>query len=214
MPTAPTRAMNRMITRFFDQAATAYDQRTLQHVMYRPPQDEVLAQLRRARSQQIADIGCGTGIFATRMQRELGPATVFGVDLSEGMLDQARARSTEVTWLHGPAEKLPFEDGQLDAVVSTTAFHFFDGPAAVAEFHRVLAPGGLLAIATMRPTLPLSQPIQRLTRNRLSPAHAPAPREMRKLFETGGFEVIDQHPIHRPVITRLALDVITVGRKP
>ena len=57
------------------------------------------------------------------------------------MLNQARARSDRVRWLKGPAEQLPFDDAALDAVVTTSAFHFFDQPAALAEFHRVLHPG-------------------------------------------------------------------------
>jgi methionine sulfoxide reductase catalytic subunit len=45
------------------------------------------------------------------------------------------------------AEQLPFDDGALDAVVTTSAFHFFNQPAALREFHRVLASGGLVAVA-------------------------------------------------------------------
>ena len=84
-----------------------------------------------------------TGSSATCTRR------VYGVDMSEGMLSQARSRSSAVQWRRGPAEQLPFDDGPLDAVVTTSAFHFFDQPAALREFHRVLAPGGLVAVATM-----------------------------------------------------------------
>jgi ubiquinone/menaquinone biosynthesis C-methylase UbiE len=56
------------------------------------------------------------------------------------MLEQARVRSDRVKWMRGPAEQLPFDDGTLDAVVTTSAFHFFDQPAALREFHCVLAP--------------------------------------------------------------------------
>ena len=73
------------------------------------------------------------------------------------MLNQARARSTQVQWLRGPAEQLPFDDGALDAVVTTSAFHFFDQPAALREFHRVLSPGGLVAVSTLSARQPLLQ---------------------------------------------------------
>jgi len=86
--------------------------------------------------------------------------------MSDGMLARARARSSEVQWRKAPAEHLPFEDGVLDAVVTTSAFHFFDQPAALREFHRVLAPGGLAAVATLSPRQPL--PLHRLSANRLS----------------------------------------------
>jgi len=111
--------------------------------------------------------------------------------MSDGMLAQARARSSEVVWRRGPAENLPFEDGALDAVVSTSAFHFFDQPGALREFHRVLAPGGLAAVATLSPRQPL--PLHRLSASRLNPAHNPSPTEMRALFEGAGFGVSDQH---------------------
>jgi hypothetical protein len=39
--------------------------------------------------------------------------------MSDGMFNQARARSNRAQWLHGPAEQLPFDDGALDAVVTT-----------------------------------------------------------------------------------------------
>ena len=88
----------------------------------------MLALLAAAGSRRIADIACGTGILADRIERELHPDEVYGVDMSEGMLAQAEQRSPEVTWLRGPAERLPFDDGALDAVVTTSAFHFFDQP--------------------------------------------------------------------------------------
>jgi SAM-dependent methyltransferase len=44
------------------------------------------------------------------------------------------------------AESLPFRDGSLDAVVAASAFHWFDGPRALSEIHRVLGPGGRLAL--------------------------------------------------------------------
>ncbi|MGW4245158.1 class I SAM-dependent methyltransferase [Nocardia sp. NPDC004722] len=211
--TTGNRAFNHVVTQFFGNVARAYDTAALQQVVYRPPQDQVLAELRRAKSRRIADIGCGTGILTSRIQRELRPDAVFGVDASPGMLAQARNRSTEVKWRQAAAEHLPFAPGDLDAVVSTSAFHFFDHPVALREFHRVLAPGGLVAIATMHPDGPTSRPIQRLTRSPLFPAHAPSPRETRKLLEDAGFEVVDQRKIARPLPSWLIPDVITVGHR-
>ena len=63
---------------------------------------------------------------------------------------QAKARSGAVTWLKGPAEQLPFEDGSLDAVV-TIGLPLLRPARGHAEFHRVLAPGGLVAVATISP---------------------------------------------------------------
>ena len=50
---------------------------------------------------------------------------------------RARTARAEATALAGTAEALPIADGGADAIVVAQAFHWFDGPAAVAEFHRV-----------------------------------------------------------------------------
>ena len=128
----PGRQFNAAVTRFWSVAAPLYDLPFLQRWVYRPAQDEVLSELRAHGAQRIADIACGTGILASRIAAELHPDQVFGVDMSDGMLEQAKARSARVSWLKGPAEWLPFDDESLDAVVTTSAFHFFDQPAAMA----------------------------------------------------------------------------------
>lgn len=209
---AGNRGLNSVVTRFFGNVARAYDTAALQRAVYLPPQDQVITELRAAGSRRIADIGCGTGILTARIARELHPEVVYGVDASTGMLDQARARSAAVHWRTAAAEKLPLGAGELDAIVSTSAFHFFDHPVALREFARVLVPDGLIAIATMHPAAPAARPIQRLTRSPLFPAHAPSPRETRKLLGDAGFEVVDQRKVSRPVPEWLIPDVITVGR--
>jgi ubiquinone/menaquinone biosynthesis C-methylase UbiE len=210
MAPAQRRGLNSTVTRFWSFAAPAYNLRFLQHWVYRPAHDEVIAQLRAHRSHKIGDIACGTGILADRIERELHPEEVYGVDMSDGMLAQARARSTRVQWLRGPAEKLPFEDGTLDAVVTTSAFHFFDQAAALREFHRVLSSGGLVIVAALSARRPLLQAPSAL---RWKPAHHASPAELRGLFESAGFAVSDQHRIRRPVWTRIISDLITVGTK-
>ena len=209
--TAPRRrGLNSAITRVWSFLAPVYDQPFLQQWVYRPPHDEVIARLRDHQSRKIADIACGTGILSDRIERELHPEAVYGVDMSDGMLAQARARSDRVQWLRGPAEQLPFDDGALDAVVTTSAFHFFDQPAALREFHRVLAPGGLAAVSALstRQTL-----LQSRAANRWKPQHNASPAEVRVIFESAGFTVTDQHRIPRPVWIRFVSDVITVGIK-
>ncbi|MGH3726035.1 MAG: class I SAM-dependent methyltransferase [Mycobacterium sp.] len=212
MTTVQRRAFNDQVTRFWGRAAKAYDWAPLQQWVYRPAQDEMIALLRLHGSQRVVDIACGTGILASRIQDELAPEQVYGVDMSEGMLAQAKARSPQVNWRFGPAEQLPFEDGALDAVISTSAFHFFDQPAALAEFHRVLAPGGFAAVTTFTPdrTSPL---LRRFLGDRV-PASMPTKTEMRQMFETAGFDIAVQRPVHHPVtIPFVEFDRLTVGVK-
>ncbi len=210
MTSAQRRGLNDAVTRMWSFLAPAYDLPLLQQWVYRPPHDEVIAALRAHGAQKIADIACGTGILSDRIERELHPERVFGVDMSDGMLAQARARSSRVQWLRGPAEQLPFDDGAIDAVVTTSAFHFFDQPAALREFYRVLAPGGLVAVAALSTRQPL---LQVPAANRWKPQHNASPAEMRTMFEDAGFTLGDQHRIRRPVWMRLISDLITVGTK-
>lgn len=209
--TTPGRQFNTAVTRFWSFAAPVYDLPFLQRWVYRPAQDEVVAKLRAAGSQRIADIACGTGILTSRIRNELRPDEVYGVDMSDGMLEQAKARSSRVRWMKGPAERLPFDDASLDAVVTTSAFHFFDQPAAMREFHRVLAPGGLVAVATITPPLPKA--LDRFVPQDAGVLHSPRPAEMRTLFTGAGFVVTEQRRVDRPLWTRMVGDLITVGTK-
>jgi ubiquinone/menaquinone biosynthesis C-methylase UbiE len=210
MTTAPGKVFNSVITRTWSVLAPLYDQPFLQQWVYRPPHDEVIEQLREAGSQRIADIACGTGILSDRIERELHPEAIYGVDMSDGMLAQARARSNKVEFVKGPAEKLPFDDGALDAVVTTSAFHFFDQPAALRDFYRVLAPGGLVAVATLSARNSL---LQGISDSKWKPQHNPSPDAVRALFEDAGFSIKDQHRVRRPIWTQLVSDLITVGIK-
>lgn len=205
------RSYNDVVTRFWTLAAPLYDLPALQQWVYRPAQDEVIAALRAHGARQIADIACGTGILADRIQRELDTDAVYGVDMSDGMLREARARSAQVNWLKGPAEQLPFDDDALDAVVTTSAFHFFDQPAALREFHRVLRPGGLVAVATISPPAPPL--LRKLSVSLSNPSHNPSPDEMKALFDGAGFTLTEQHRVHRPLWTKAVWDLITIGTK-
>ncbi len=84
------------------------------------------------------------------------------------------------------------------------------GPAALREFHRVLACGGLVAVATLSARQPL---VQAPAANRWKPQHNPSQAEVRALFEKRGFAVRDQHRARRPAWTRIVSDLITVGTK-
>jgi ubiquinone/menaquinone biosynthesis C-methylase UbiE len=182
----------------FDRVSRVYDTELLQAVAYRPAQDEVVAELRSAGARRVLDVGCGTGILATRLQEELRPDLVAGCDFSAGMLEQAAARSRAVAWVQGDAARLPLPDGTLDGVVSTQAFHFFPQAAALAEFHRVLAPGGRLVVGLVNPrTSGGSRLMGRLGARFVGAGYWPTQREMRRQVEAAGFEVRHQRRVGR-----------------
>ncbi len=194
------------VVRAFDVISRLYDLGALQRLVYRPNHDAVLDELRRVGARRVVDVGCGTGILATRIQQLLRPEQVIGCDPSEGMLEKARARSAEVRWLRGSAERLPLEDGAVDAVVSTEAFQFFNQPAALREFRRVLEPGGSLVLAVITPLVPTGA----LTRG--AAARWRTRGELRDIVEQAGFELMLQRPV-RGWLGPLSPGVATVATR-
>ena len=201
------------VRRMFDRAAHLYDTAALQRAVYRPAHDAVIAELRSAGSRRVLDVGCGTGILATRIGEDGWGARVVGCDLSMGMLRRAAAR-VRGAWVQGDALRLPLRDGALDAVVSTQAFHFLpDRRAALAEFHRVLRPGGLLVIAMINPrTLAVSRLMSRAGTRVLGVGFWPTRDELRDEMASSGFEVRAQRGARD--LAHTVVTVATVGPAP
>jgi ubiquinone/menaquinone biosynthesis C-methylase UbiE len=89
----------------------------------------------------VLDLAAGTGKL-TRPLAATGAAVVAVEPVAE-----MRARiGPAARVLEGTAEAIPLEDASIDAVTVGQAFHWFDGPVALAEIHRVLRPGGALAL--------------------------------------------------------------------
>ncbi len=104
--------------------------------------------------ERVLDVATGTGWTSRRVAAR--GAAVIGVDIAEGMLGAARAIAAEagqeIDYRLGDAEKLPFADGDFDAVISTFGVMFAPGQeAAVAELARACKSGGRLAIAAWLP---------------------------------------------------------------
>jgi SAM-dependent methyltransferase len=92
----------------------------------------------------VVDLAAGTGRLSGRFV-ELG-VEVVAVEPAANMRAVLERRFPTVRVIVATAESMPFEDGSVDAVVVGNAFHHFDRDVAMAEIHRVLHPGGGLAV--------------------------------------------------------------------
>jgi len=110
---------------------------------------------------RVLDACCGTGDLALEAERRGG--RVVGLDFSERMLDRARRKSSTIEWVHGDALALPFAGGEFDA--ATVGFgvrNLEDLEGGLRELHRVLRPGGRLAVLEITRPRGLLRPFFRL----------------------------------------------------
>lgn len=93
------------------------------------------------------DLGCGTGALCAAIVDQCSPASVAGVEPSEGFLKTATDNlAGRATLLRGSATTIPFADASVDAVVSGLVLNFVpDQRAALAEMARVTVKGGTIA---------------------------------------------------------------------
>ncbi len=115
---------------------------------------------------QVLDVACGTGDL-TQLFAKTKAARVMGVDFTPAMLDIAKVKSrrlsasvsSKVQYQVGDAQKLPFSNSAFDVVSIAFGIRNVAEPSrALAEFHRLLKPGGRLVI------LEFSTPSNRLMR--------------------------------------------------
>lgn len=104
------------------------------------------------RRLRVLEIGCGTGALLRALDDEGVLEFGIGVDISSGMLNQARKRGRHrsrlrFTAVDGPQLDLP--DDHVDAVICFLSFRYLDWDPMMAEIRRVLAPGGQLWVVDM-----------------------------------------------------------------
>jgi SAM-dependent methyltransferase len=96
----------------------------------------------------LIDVGCGTGI-SSRLFAARG-IPVLGIEPNDEMRARSEAETQPGTvsprYQKGCAEATGLPDGSAAAVLAAQAFHWFDGSATLREFHRILRPGGWVAL--------------------------------------------------------------------
>jgi SAM-dependent methyltransferase len=98
------------------------------------------------RGLRLLDVAGGDGYWAARARRR--GARAVALDISPAKLRRGRELTAAPGLVRGDALNLPFADASFDRVMSICAIeHFDDGPRALAEMARVLAPGGELVMS-------------------------------------------------------------------
>lgn len=104
--------------------------------------------------ERVLDLGSGGGIDVLLSARRVGDSGfAYGVDITDEMLDLARANATaagatNVEFRKGTIEDVPLPDASVDVVISNCVINLsVDKPKVIAEMYRVLAPGGRIGIS-------------------------------------------------------------------
>jgi ubiquinone/menaquinone biosynthesis C-methylase UbiE len=133
----------------YDRLAEEYARRIADELQHKPLDRELLDRFaKQTRGGEVCDMGCGPGHVA-RYLRHAG-TSVFGLDLSPGMLEQARKLNPDILFRQGNMLSLDFADATLAGVAAFYAIVNIPRqslPLIFREIHRVLKSGGLLLLA-------------------------------------------------------------------
>ena len=138
------------IRKSYDELADEYTRRIFDELRQKPFDRQLLDRFAAevAEIGEVCDMGCGPGHVA-RYLREAG-TSVFGLDLSPRMLEQARQLNPDISFREGNMLALDIRDGALAGIAAFYAIVNIPKrslPAVFSGMHRVLQPGGLLLLA-------------------------------------------------------------------
>ncbi len=177
-------SIHRDAARGFEQGADAYERGRPGY--QREVVDWLSEVLELGPGRTVLDVAAGTG----KLTRELvaSGATVIAVEPVSAMRAVLERVVPDAQALDGTAEALPVDAGAVDAITAASAFHWFDGPVAAAEFHRVLRAGGRVALLWNRRRL--DQPIHQAVDEIIGPYRRRTPShhrgEWREPLESAG----------------------------
>jgi ubiquinone/menaquinone biosynthesis C-methylase UbiE len=143
----------RTVSETFDERAANYAKNQW-HRLYA---ERLVAHAALQPGHTVLDAGTGTGFAALAIARRVGPrGRVVAIDMSPGMLAEARALVeasglANIEIVEADATALPqLSAGTFDAAICAAALLYMPVSRALAEWHRLLAPGGLVGFSTMR----------------------------------------------------------------
>ncbi len=155
---------------------------------------------------RVLDIATGGGHVAYTFAPHV--ARVWATDITQEMLDMVKAEAAKrglgnLRTTYAKAEALPFEDESFDLVTCRIAPHHFDSiPDYLTEAHRVLKPGGTLAVVdNIVPAGPVGDYVNAFERLR-DPSHLRAwtMEEWRAAIEAAGFAIGHEEQLFKPMV--------------
>jgi ubiquinone/menaquinone biosynthesis C-methylase UbiE len=131
-------------------------ERYLVPVLFAPWAVKLIKLAALKQNERVLDVACGTGIVARLASQHLGDAgKIVGLDLNPLMLKVARQSASDVTmpieWREGSATDIQLPEAIFDVVFCQAGLMYFAELQAVQEMHRMLVPGGRLALSVWRP---------------------------------------------------------------
>jgi ubiquinone/menaquinone biosynthesis C-methylase UbiE len=164
----------------------------------------IVRELDLREGRTVLDLGAGTGKL-TRALVQTG-ARVTAVEPGEAMLGELRRVLPDVEALLGGAEEIPLGDHSVDAVTVGQAFHWFRQDEAVPELHRVLRPGGAVALVwnSRDQTRPLQRRISELIKSLVPAGRPPVGHSANALEQSDLFGPVERHTF--PFVHRLDAD--------
>ncbi len=106
------------------------------------------------KGKEVLEVGCGCGGGAAYIATRFAPALLKGLDYSEKAIEASKKHHADVpnlTFVHGDAEDLPFDNESFDVVVNVESSHTYRKPEKFfREASRVLRPGGNFLFADFR----------------------------------------------------------------
>ncbi|NJD60464.1 MAG: 2-heptaprenyl-1,4-naphthoquinone methyltransferase [Anaerolineales bacterium] len=160
MPTSPVTRSKSAARQTYNRLSGVYD--LLAGSSELPLTKLGLQMLAVRRGERVLELGCGTGHALAILAEQAGDVGwAHGIDLSSGMLHQARRHlvnkklAGQVSLLEGDGARLPYPDNCLDAIFLSFTLELFDTPEiplVLAECLRVLRTGGHLGVVSLYST--------------------------------------------------------------
>jgi ubiquinone/menaquinone biosynthesis C-methylase UbiE len=134
----------------FRQIAPVYDKyRKPDELILRLLSEEIRKLARRVNNLSMLDVGCGTGGYSIPLAKQFA-IRLTGIDVSEEMLERARAKYPNGNWILGDIESIDFEENSFDVVLMSYVLHHMrDYKRTLKTVYKILKrASGLLFIAT------------------------------------------------------------------